>query len=202
MRGKRIAVMLVVVLTGILMLAACGGKQAADKDKKETKTEGESQKDDQKEEKTQKDTSGGEVFGNFHTKSLEGEEVTQDVFAQADLTLVNIWGTFCGPCIREMPELGEISREYAGKGLQIIGLISDVNEAQDATAKEIIEKTQADYLHIIASEDLARGILSKVNVVPTTIFVDKEGKQVGEVVLGAKSKDQWIQIIKGLQGSL
>ena len=55
------------------------------------------------------------VFGSFTSETLEGTEITQDIFAEADLTMVNIWGTFCGPCIREMPELGEISREYGEK---------------------------------------------------------------------------------------
>ena len=56
------------------------------------------------------------LFGHFDAKTLDGEEVTEEIFANADLTMVNIWGTFCGPCIEEMPYLGEISREYEEKG--------------------------------------------------------------------------------------
>ncbi len=194
MRKKWAAVVLLIGITGGLILGACGRKQTENSANKETKVESDAK------DSTAQD--GKVIFGTFQTKTLEGEDVTQELFQQADLTMVNIWGTFCGPCINEMPELGEISREYAGKGLQIVGLVSDVSEVQDATAKEIVEKTQADYLQIIASEDLTSGILTQINEVPTTIFVDKEGKQVGDVILGAKNKEQWIRIIEGLKTSL
>ena len=35
----------------------------------------------------------------FSTTDLEGNTVTNDIFSQADLTVVNFWGTFCNPCI-------------------------------------------------------------------------------------------------------
>ena len=43
----------------------------------------------------------------FIAKDLQGNEITESIFAEKDLTVVNIWGTFCPPCIAEMPELGE-----------------------------------------------------------------------------------------------
>ena len=43
----------------------------------------------------------------FSTTDLEGNTVTNDIFSQADLTVVNFWGTFCNPCINEMPELAK-----------------------------------------------------------------------------------------------
>ena len=116
--------------------------------------------------------------------------------------MVNIWGTFCGPCIREMPDLGELSREYSDRGVQVVGLVSDVGEAKNEKAEEIVSTTKADYTHIIASQDLMSGILSSVNVVPTTIFVDKEGNQVGDVYSGARDKAEWAGIIDKLLGEI
>lgn len=135
------------------------------------------------------------LLGEFTTLTLEGEEVGQEIFSQAELTMLNIWGTFCGPCIREMPELGELAEEYAGQ-LQIIGLISDVVEAGDETAQEIIEYTGADYMHILNSADLNSAYLNQVQQVPTTVFLDKEGKQVGETYAGAKNKEKWEAVIQ------
>ena len=51
-------------------------------------------------------------------------------------------------------------------------------------------------MHIIASEDLQSGILRIVNAVPTTIFVDSEGKRVGEVCMGSRSKEEWAKLIE------
>ena len=47
----------------------------------------------------------------FSTTDLEGNTVTNDIFSQADLTVVNFWGTFCNPCINEMPELAKWNEE-------------------------------------------------------------------------------------------
>ena len=138
-----------------------------------------------------------EIFGEFKTKTLDGKDVNQDIFAEADLTMVNIWGTFCGPCIREMPDLGELSREYADKGFRMVGIISDVSQPEDETALEIVDKTEADYTHLVIPDDanMQYRILKNAQVVPTTIFLDKNGNQVGENYPGAKSKKQWIAVI-------
>ena len=60
-------------------------------------------------------------------------------FLHISLKQLNIWGTFCGPCIAEMPELGELSREYEGSGVRIIGMLCDVYEPGDEEALEIID---------------------------------------------------------------
>ena len=62
----------------------------------------------------------------FTAKDLDGNEVDQSVFANAKLTMMNIWATFCGPCINEMPELGELAAE-GGTDYQIIGVCADLN---------------------------------------------------------------------------
>ncbi|NCC01630.1 MAG: TlpA family protein disulfide reductase [Clostridia bacterium] len=135
------------------------------------------------------------LLGTFHTADINGEPVTQDVFAQSNLTMLNIWGTFCYPCIQEMPDIGQLSEEYKDR-MQIIGLISDVTQPEDKGALEIIEYTGANYLHIVNSVDLMNGYVGQVQLVPTTVFLDKEGKQVGSVYTGSQSKSSWERIIK------
>lgn len=135
------------------------------------------------------------LFGTFQTITLDGEEIDQEIFGQAGLSMVNIWGTFCPPCIREMPDLAELSQEYGGEQFQMIGLVSDVMDAGNAGAVEIVEETGADYTHILISQELYDNYLYTVQVVPTTVFVDKQGRQVGAVYTGAKSKAQWEAII-------
>ena len=149
------------------------------------------------------------LFEEFEAADLEGNAVTQDLFAEHDLTMINIWATFCGPCISEMPELGVLSEEYKDQGVQIVGLCIDaagvdgaVNESQLEEAKRIVEETGASYLHIIPGETLATSLMMQVQAVPTTIFVDKEGKQVGMGVMGARDKDAWSAMIQELLDSV
>lgn len=176
------------ILLMIFSLAACGEKniQESETTSDEAVSETESNQDSKE---------GYKVFGDFSTKTLEGEEVTQDIFKEADLTMVNIWGTFCSPCINEMPDLGEISREYEEKGFRIVGMLCDVTEPGDETALDIIEETGADYMHVVASEDLVNGILQYVSSVPTTIFVDKDGNMVGDPQMGSRDKESWEIVI-------
>lgn len=141
------------------------------------------------------------VLSSFSTTDLDGNTVDQSVLADYDLTMVNVWATFCGPCINEMPDLGELAQEYADQNVQIVGLVSDVlntdgtiSQEQVQTARDVVEQTGANYLHLLPSQDLF-GILAQISVVPTTFFVDSEGKQVGSAVISAQSKDKWIETI-------
>ncbi len=147
---------------------------------------------------------GAGVMNSFTTTDLQGNEVDPSIFADHDLTMVNIWATFCKPCIDEMPELGELHAEYAENGFQIIGLVADtlkqdgtLDTAQVDTAKDIVDQTGANYLHLLPSSDLF-GILSQATSVPTTFFVDKNGAQVGHAYQGSRTKAQWTAIIDPL----
>lgn len=135
---------------------------------------------------------------NFTVVDLDGNEVTAEVFADYDLTVVNIWGTFCGPCINEMPVLGELAEEYAEKNVQFIGLVGDAidtsgqpNEEKVAEAKEIVAQTGADYLHLVPTNELAAYLMPQISAFPTTIYVDSEGAQVGYGFAGALDEISW-----------
>lgn len=148
-------------------------------------------------------------FSNFKTVTLDGEEVDQDIFSDYDLTMINVWATFCSPCLREMPDLGEIHEEYKDKGVQIVGIVSDVLDSngklvqsQLDTAREIVEETGAGYTHLLPNYDLMMAKLKDVSVVPTTFFVDKDGNLVGEDQLGSKSKEDWIKLIDKYLGEV
>lgn len=127
------------------------------------------------------------AFPAFSAQDLHGNTVTNEIFAGKDLTVVNIWGTFCGPCINEMPELAAWSAEMP-ENVQIIGLVSDLYSADDAdtldTALQICEATGVTFTNIVA-EDEFYALLSEVVGVPTTLFVDGSGMIVGDPVVGA-----------------
>lgn len=137
----------------------------------------------------------------FSTVDLNGETVTNDLFAEKDLTVLNVWGTFCGPCVAEMPELGEWAEELP-ENVQLVGLIIDIEGENDTehrdAAVEITQKAGAEFRHLIANEDFAP-FLEGVAGVPTTVFVDKEGKLVGSAILGAQV-DKYKEFVEGFVG--
>ena len=122
----------------------------------------------------------------FSTTDMDGNKVTNDTFADYDLTVVNFWATYCNPCIDELPELAEWKKELPDN-VNLIGLLVDVDEKgsdQYKLAEKIIKEAGADYQHLIATEEFDDMISNLVGV-PTTFFVDSTGKIIGEPFAGA-----------------
>ena len=150
------------------------------------------------------------ILGEFTATDLAGNEVTQSVFEGHPVTMVNVWATFCGPCLREMPDLGALHQEFSEQGFQILGIVTDVqapdgsiSQEQVDLAAQIAEETGASYLHLLPSEDLillVRSMLrapsSRVSSVPTTIFVDETGALIGKGYLGSRDAAAWRSIIE------
>ena len=129
-----------------------------------------------------------DAFPAFETVDLAGNTVTNEIFSTKDLTIVNIWGTFCTPCINEMPELAKWSASMP-ENMQLIGIVSDLNSVDDADtlelAQEICEATGADvYTSLVAGDDFTE-LLNGIVGVPTTFFVDRNGALVGNPIVGA-----------------
>lgn len=142
---------------------------------------------------------------SFSTKSLEGKEISDDMFAKNKITMLNIWGTFCPPCIKEMPDLAKLNEANKEKGVEVAGIVIDLTDRNGniipqakKDADTIIAKTGANYTHIVPSKDMMNGLLRNVQAVPTTIFVNSEGKIIGQIYMGARSQKDWQKIIDGL----
>ncbi|MBP3753083.1 MAG: TlpA family protein disulfide reductase [Pyramidobacter sp.] len=140
-------------------------------------------------------------MGDFTIQDLDGEVHTQKLLSKAKLTMFNVWGTFCPPCLREMPDLGELAAELEPEGVQIVGLVCDwtdrkgnPSEAQIAKAKKIVAKTGASYLHLLLNDDIQQ-YFGDITAVPQTYFVSRSGEIVGAVT-GAQSRKAWIAMIR------
>ena len=126
-------------------------------------------------------------FPAFSAKDLNGNAVTNEIFKGKKVTVINIWGTFCPPCIGEMPELGAWDKEMP-KDAQIIGIVCDAKNEKDKktadAAVKILESSNAKFINLLPSEEIMK-YLETVDAVPTTIFVDSEGNILGSPVIGA-----------------
>lgn len=127
-----------------------------------------------------------DVFPAFKSYNLEGKEVTQEIFAGKKLTMINFWGTYCPPCIDEMPELGELGRSMP-EGTQLVGIVIDVGDKETfEKALKITQGAKADFANVLISQEMVP-YLETIVAVPTTIFVDAKGKVIGKPVVGARS---------------
>lgn len=142
-------------------------------------------------------------FESFTMTDFDGNEYTEEMFQGHKITMINIWGTFCHPCIEEMPYLDAISKMYDEKDLQIVGLTGDIYPwggteivpEQIDVAKDIIEKTGVEYTVLIPSKEIQLGPISELTGYPTSIFFNEKGEQIG-VVVGGRTQEAWIEIIE------
>lgn len=188
------------ILLGIVIMLLLGGCGRNEAPEEETGVEAEGAvlpDKDVSEEVVQEEA--GPV--SFEGQDTEGNIISSAVLSESKLTMVNVWATYCNPCLREMPGLGELAKEYDAGDFQIIGIISDVQEGASEKALEyavgLIEQTGADYPHLLLNESLYRALLTEVNVVPTTFFLDADGK-VLDIVIGSMEKTAWEEKINGL----
>ena len=139
---------------------------------------------------------------DFTVYDLSGEEMKlSELTASNKVTMLNFWGTFCGPCLREMPDLAEIEKKYKNEGFEIIGVTIDAVDYESGKilpdiaddAKDIIGQTGVEYPVIITSNELLK--YTGLTAVPTTYFVDSEGNLLSEPLVGSKSYEDWEKII-------
>ena len=120
----------------------------------------------------------------FSAQTLDGETVTEAILGQYDLTMVNVWASWCPPCRGELGELGTLY----GRLPENVGFLSvTVDDPQDLKdARELLEKAGCAFLCLDgqASAGLMGGPLSRVMYIPTTLFLDRSGNQVGEWIVG------------------
>lgn len=187
----------------MLLLCGCGKNEAPQKDEAGIEAENAGlQSGETAEDADEEDLAGEEAEAiSFEGQDIKGNTVTSSVLAQSRLTMVNVWATYCNPCLREMPDLGELAGEYDSGDFQIIGIISDVQEGANEKSLEyaegLIEQTGANYPHLLLNESIYRALLTEVSAVPTTFFLDENG-QVLDVVVGSMDKAAWEEKINGL----
>lgn len=207
---KKNQLKVVAILMGLMLLAGCG-----DREKKApqlnymptTESVISAQESSVAESVSEEaDVAGAEAEAelyvlSFEAVTTEGESVTDACFADSKLTMINLWGTYCNPCLSEMPDLGEIAASYDKADFQLMGIICDVPEGADQkdidNAKALIEKTGANYPHLLLSESLYINLVGGTDAVPTTFFVNSKGEVLGYVV-GANSKETWVDLIEQL----
>lgn len=137
------------------------------------------------------------LFPAFELKNLDEETLTEVMFSEHELTLVNIWGTTCASCIREMPELEKLQNNYKDEGLKVVGIIADGNYLAGG---EIVNALLLTYEHIIPDEDFALGYLSQFQFVPTTLFVNSDGEIIGDPMVGAYDYETFEEAVKNHLG--
>ena len=130
---------------------------------------------------------------SFTTVDEKGSQWTDACFRDAKLTMINYWAYWCGPCVREMPDIQRLSEEYAERGLQVLGISDEEFEADNIDTMAAIGVT---YPCLRYTRDFDSYL--STGYIPDTVFVDGNGKVVSEVYIGSNSYEGWAGIIESL----
>lgn len=139
------------------------------------------------------------LFGPFSAENLNGDgPVTEAAFADAKITLVNVWATWCPPCIAELPDLAKLN-EATGGDVQVISVLLDALDdsmARDEDAIEAMEALVKDAgvtYPVLYPDDFLLAVGYSVSSIPTTFIVDEQGILINYAV-GARSLEEWIDV--------
>jgi thiol-disulfide isomerase/thioredoxin len=136
----------------------------------------------------------GYEFAGMTGVTLQDKKITAKLFSSSRLSLVNIWTTTCPYCIEEMPDLQEVSQMITDRDVQVVGIVGD-GRYNPERAREIVEKTGVTYVNVAPSAAFEKTVQSIAYAVPTTLFVDRHGKLIGEPILGMRDKEFFLNEI-------
>ena len=117
-----------------------------------------------------------------------GDSVRVGPGAEAPLTLVNVWATWCGPCKDEFPELEAIHRDYGPRGVRVVGV--SIDHADDATVREFVREEGATFTIARDPDGRVRDAFMAIGV-PESYLVGPDGtllwRGIGAIPKGGES---------------
>ena len=107
---------------------------------------------------------------------LQGKPHTLDDW-RGKVLLVNFWATWCPPCREEVPLLVKLQAKYAAQGLQIVGIATDEQSAQDV--RDFVKKIVVNYPILMSgghSADIVNALGGNFIGLPVSVLLGRDGK--------------------------
>jgi thiol-disulfide isomerase/thioredoxin len=123
-------------------------------------------------------------------RDVDGRGITLKELHSKPL-IVNYWATWCGPCIKEIPELNELSKQHAAE-LNLIGVNYD--QPEEGEQKRQVEKMKIEFPVLSGEPSVLLGVRIPV-VLPTTYVFAPGGKLIATLV-GPQTKETLLKAIE------
>lgn len=123
----------------------------------------------------------------FTASDIYGNTVTEDDLGEKQLFFVHYWATWCGPCVREMPDLAETVSVY-GDRVGFIALLDDYNSNMSGAVRMVEEAgVPSEFIMVDAGTPDLRDLLAALQTgyVPTTVILEPSGGIYDPPIIGA-----------------
>lgn len=131
----------------------------------------------------------GQPAPAYAARTLDGQLVSiQDL--RGDVVLLNVWATWCVPCVRELPALERLHQKLGPEGLKVVAVSVDPPAAVLGPYNELqhyIDELSLTFLILHDPERRAQDLFAPVGL-PTTVLIDREGR-IHSTILGAREWD-------------
>lgn len=195
---------LIIAIAILFVISSCGKKEETPKtEQKKTETT------QQQNTSTNTSASSSQIFKISAVEESKSEKILPNVTWEENgkkvtladqkgkVLLINFWATWCAPCKKEMPDLSLINSELKDKDFKMYGI--NVFFKGSPTIETVLQQIPVSYPildgndEVVAAFEKAMG--SKMEGVPTTLIIDKNGKIV-DTMVGMRDKDTFMSSIK------
>ena len=118
----------------------------------------------------------GVAAPDFDLASLDGKRVKLSDF-RGKAVLLNFWATWCSPCKVEMPWFVDLQKKYGNDGFVVLGVAMD--DSEPSKIAQFASEMGVNY-PVLLGTDKVSDDYGNVQFLPTTFYIDRDGKIVGK----------------------
>ena len=111
----------------------------------------------------------------FYFKDGNGKAIDLGAF-KGKVVLLNIWATWCGPCIRELPALNRLQKQFADSDFIILPV--SIDEKGLEVVKPFYDRLKLNSLKMYSDTNKAMGVFFPMDVVPANFIINRDGMLV------------------------
>lgn len=122
------------------------------------------------------------------------KSISLSEYGKNKVIFLNFWGTWCGPCRKEIPDIIALQKEFPGTEFVVVGVALERDQDPVATVKNFMKKNNMDYQMVIGNQDITDAF-GGITAVPTTFIIGKDFSVV-EKLIGMRSKEEFVAAVK------